>query len=283
MDGLIRLDIALVERGLAATRSKASLLIKNGAVYVGGLKVQKPSHLVAKADAIEIRHDDSLLELEATSVGRGAVKLAHALELWGIEPKGICVDAGASTGGFTEIMLSRGADLVFAVDVGTDQLAPKLRLDKRVISLENTDIRRVTRKTLSGCLAEGGLPDGGSYAGEKRLFFSERLIENGVDFISADLSFISLTKVLPVFAELLCDGGALITLVKPQFEMEARKRIKGGVVKSEDDRKKALGRVIESAELCGLKHIATSESPILGGSGNKEYLVYFRSVRKVER
>ena len=208
-------------------------------MWVGGRLAGKPAELVAPDAPIEASPAHPW-------VGRGALKLSHALELWPIAVKGrTFLDLGASTGGFTEVCLARGAARVFAVDVGHDQLHAALRADPRVVNLERTDARDLTAAAV-------GAPD----------------------LIVADLSFISLTKALPPALTLAAPGAELVALVKPQFETGPKAVGKGGVVRDPAARLDALATVRTFLEGEGWQVRATDESPILGGGGNVEFLLW---------
>lgn len=237
----MRLDQLLVTRGLAESRSRARAAIEAGGVTVDGKPARSPSQGV----------DDKAVVTYADAhrfVGRGALKLDHALTLWPVEVAGrVVIDVGASTGGFTEVCLERGATHVFAVDVGQGQLHPKLAEDPRVTNLEQTDARDLT-------------PD---------------LIPQAPDLIVCDASFIGLAKVLPAALALAETGADLVTLVKPQFEMLSRGDVgRGGVVRDTDAREAALARVHDWLESEGWTVRETADSPITGGDGNHEYLLW---------
>ena len=192
-----RLDAQLVERGIARSRERAKEMIKSGAVTVNGKIINKPSY--------EVCSDDVIVSSEKEIyVGRGALKLERAAQAFGLDFSGkICIDIGASTGGFTEYMLMHGAEKIYAVDVGKGQLAEKLKNDSRVINMENTDIRSVSPEDTGG----------------------------QADFISVDVSFISLEKILPDIYRLLKDDACAAVLIKPQFEAGRKDIGKGGIVK----------------------------------------------------
>ena len=237
---IMRLDQALVLRNLYSTRAKAVAAIKAGLVSVNGAVAQKASQSVSDTDNI-------VAGALPYSVGRGGVKLAAALDVFNVNPAGyVCLDVGASTGGFTETLLSRGAVRVIAVDVGTNQLADELKRDARVLSLEQTDIRAL----------HPVLP---------------------VDLIVIDVSFISLINIMD--ALVAWNAPCIIVLIKPQFEVlrsiAARHK---GVIKSETDRQNAVQNVICNFEKNGYKQCGVIESPIRGGSGNVEYLACLRRV-----
>ncbi|MFN3354290.1 MAG: TlyA family RNA methyltransferase [Brevundimonas sp.] len=240
---MIRLDVLLVERGLTPSRAQARAAIEAGGVTVDGRVETSPSRKVAPEAALSVQavHD---------YVGRGALKLAHALELWPVAVEGrIVLDVGASTGGFTEVCLRRGARRVYAVDVGHGQLHDRIRADPRVVDLERTDARELT----------------------------SALIPEPPDLIVCDASFISLAKVLPAALGLAAADADLVTLVKPQFEMERRADVgRGGVVRDDAARAEALARVVGWLEGQGWAIQATADSPITGGDGNREYLLWAR-------
>lgn len=235
-----RADVVLVERGLFDSRAKARAAIEAGGVIAGGRTLAKPSDLI---------EEDAELEAVAAHpyVGRGALKLIHALGLWPVAVQERTVlDVGASTGGFTEVCLERGAARVYAVDVGRGQLHPKLVGDPRVISLEGLDARNLSPAHIS-------TPPG---------------------LIVTDVSFIGLAKALPAALALASGGADLVALVKPQFEVGPEHVGKGGLVKDEAARRRALDEVI--AFLRGARWVVrdTTDSPISGGDGNLEYLLW---------
>ncbi len=238
----MRLDVYLAEKGLTKSRAAAAALIKACGVSVNGKIIVKNAFEVGENDNVEIVGET------LKYVGRGGLKLEKALEIGKIDLRGkTCLDIGASTGGFTDCMLQNGAERVFAVDVGTNQLDESLRGDKRVVSLENTDIRD---------------------------FFPEIQF----DFIGTDVSFISLKLILPHIFRLLKTNGCAAVLIKPQFEagnsVFGRKALsKKGVVTDEKIRLKIVAEVIEFAKQCGFAVICSQASPITGGSGNVEYLM----------
>lgn len=217
----------------------AQQLIKDGIVFVNGKNITKAAFNVDDTDVIEIKGE------LPRYVGRGGLKLEKAVECFKIRLNGCtCIDVGASTGGFTDCMLQNGAEKVYAVDVGSNQLDEKLRNDGRVISLENTDIRA----------AEGKI--------------SEK-----ADFITVDVSFISLKIVLPEVKKLLKESGRLVALIKPQFEVGKSGIGKRGVVKNPSLREKAVKEIKEFSESIGFKCGGLTQSPIEGGDGNIEYLI----------
>lgn len=233
-----RLDKILSDRGLVASRSQAKVLIEKGSVLVNGVPAKKAGELVDPTAGIEVRSE--------IFVGRGAFKLKHALEEFQLDPAGkVILDVGASTGGFTEVLLGAGARKVFAIDVGHGQLAQKLRDDPRVVNLEGTNIKELTALDE---LADGAV---------------------------MDLSFISITKVLAQVRALLKPQGFLVALVKPQFEVGPQRLPKDGVVKDESLRGTVLKEIEAFAEASGWQHRRSILSPIEGKSGNVEYLAHF--------
>ena len=235
-----RLDQLLVARGLAESRSRAKAAIEAGGVTVDG----EP----AKAASQNVVEDAIVTYADAHNwVGRGALKLDHALTLWPVELEArVVLDVGASTGGFTEVCLSRSAARVFAVDVGSGQMHARVAADPRVINLEHTDARDLT-------------PD---------------LIPQAPQLIVCDASFIGLAKVLPAALALAAPGADLVTLVKPQFEASGPGGAKKGVVKDPAAHQAALGSVSEWLEGQSWSVQATTQSPIAGGDGNIEFLLW---------
>lgn len=238
----MRLDIYLSEKKLAKSRTAAQCLINIGGVYVNGRMAKKSSMDVTETDIITIEEIK-----KPRYVGRGGLKLEGALKSFGIDISGaVCVDIGASTGGFTDCMLRYGAAKVFAVDVGREQLAAELRADPRVVSRERTDIRDFTLDEY---------PD-------------------GADFVGADVSFISLKMILPEIYRLLKSGGRAAALIKPQFEAGRGALNKRGIVADEKMRRRVVEEVTEFARRCGFAVAGVINSPITGGDGNAEYLMY---------
>ncbi|MPM89541.1 16S/23S rRNA (cytidine-2'-O)-methyltransferase TlyA [bioreactor metagenome] len=236
-----RLDILLVERGLLETRQKAQACIMSGQVYVDGRRVDKAGTAVAAGAELEVRG------AAVPYVSRGGLKLEKALDAFGIGLEGVvAMDAGASTGGFTDCMLSRGAVKVYAVDVGYGQLAWSLRSDPRVVCMERTNVRYLTPEQIA-----------------------DRL-----DFATADLSFISLKLVLPALRGLLKPDGAMVCLVKPQFEAGREKVGKKGVVRDPAVHLEVLERFLQHAQEADFTVKALTFSPIRGPEGNIEYLGY---------
>jgi 23S rRNA (cytidine1920-2'-O)/16S rRNA (cytidine1409-2'-O)-methyltransferase len=236
-----RLDALLVKNGLSPSRERAKEMIKNGHVLVNGKVVTKASFSVSETD--DIKTEGEVLRY----VSRGGLKLEKAIAEFNISLKGLtCMDIGASTGGFTDCMLQNGAAKVLAVDVGTDQLAQKLRDNPGVISMEQTNIRYLT---------------------------PEMIDNTEIDFISTDVSFISLTKVLPVIFNLLKEGGESICLIKPQFEAGRQALSKKGIIKDKAVRDRVVEDVSKAAEDLGFKVRGVTVSPIEGGDGNIEFLI----------
>jgi 23S rRNA (cytidine1920-2'-O)/16S rRNA (cytidine1409-2'-O)-methyltransferase len=232
-----RIDQRLVEEGLVASRARAADLIRRGCVTAG---VAKPGALVADEAAIAVAGD------AGAHVSRGALKLLAALRSFGLSPHdAIALDVGASTGGFTEVLLAEGAAKVYAVDVGRAQLHERLRADKRVVSLDATDARKL----------------------------NATLVPQSVTAIVADVSFISLTLALPAALKRAAPGAWLVALIKPQFEAGREAVGKGGIVRGEEDRMRAVKRVREFLEREGWESIGVIDSPITGGSGNVEFLI----------
>lgn len=235
-----RLDSELVSRGLCTGRERARSEIEAGHVKVNGRSATKSSQKVFPEDVIEVTDAFDY-------VSRGAKKLLRALDAFGVSPEGlVCADCGASTGGFTEVLLRRGAAKVYAIDVGHDQLAQALRSDSRVINMENTNVRDLTLS----------------------------MFDPVPELFTADLSFISLSIVIPVLRGLLGENGQLICLVKPQFEAGRGKVGKKGVVKEPAVHEEVLREFISCAEKNGLSVLGLDVSPIRGPEGNIEFLAY---------
>ena len=241
-----RLDTALVERGLVTTRERARALILAGSVRVDGQVATKAGTPVP--DAAEI----TLASPDHPYVGRGGIKLAHALDVFAIDVSGrVALDVGASTGGFTDVLLQRGASRVVALDVGHNQLDWKLRSDERVVVMERVNARALT---------PDDLPPG----------------TRGFDIITVDVSFISLRHILPVLPPLLRLAGDVVALVKPQFESRREEVGKGGIVRDEAVHARVLDEVAAAADTLGLTRHGLVESPITGSEGNREFLAWFK-------
>ena len=259
----MRADLYLTQNGYADSRTLAQKLIADGAVTLDGRILQKASE--------DISEGDHTVTVAATAdtryVGRGGLKLEAALHAFPIDPTGCtAADIGASTGGFTDCLLQNGASLVFAVDAGHGQLHPKLLADPRVRSAEGLNARGLTSAHLMAVDAawREAHPD------EASLPFA-----GAVDGIVMDVSFISQTLLHPALASILKDGGWMVALIKPQFELTKSALNKQGIVKQERDRKAAVERVLQSAAACGFEAVSVIPSPIEGGDGNREFLGYF--------
>lgn len=241
-----RLDTELVRRGLATSREQAHTLVERGVVLVAGVVADKPSRMVADSEAVEV------VESRTTFVSRGGDKLDAALDRFALDVGGArALDAGASTGGFTDCLLRRGAGSVLAVDVGYGQLHPTVRHDPRVTVLERTNIRHLQPEDVGGPF----------------------------DVVVADLSFISLATVAPVLAGgLAAPGAALVVLVKPQFEAGRDAARRGrGVIRDPAVRRQALGRAASALAEAGASIMGAMPSPLRGPAGNAEYLLYARA------
>lgn len=251
-----RLDQVLVARGLCDSREKAKRAVMAGQVLVNGQVARKPSDPVREADAVELAATEKF-------VSRGGHKLEHALEHFRLEASGLaCLDLGASTGGFTDCLLQRGAARVVAVDVGQGQLAWKLRNDPRVVVMEKTNARDLSVEKL----AAAGAP------------------ATAFPLIVADCSFISLRKILPAAVKLLTPGGRLVALVKPQFEAGKAEADKGeGVITDPAVHARVLAELeaFVRAELPDMAWRGVTTSPLLGPAGNKEFLLLLADVRPV--
>lgn len=240
----MRLDLFLSVNGYAETRTKAQELIKSGAVTVNGKNVSKASFDVTDADVIECS-----IDLVCPYVSRGGLKLQAALDEFDVDVnEAVCLDIGASSGGFTDCLLKRGAKRVYAVDSGSGQLHPSLCGDERVISLENLNAR----------------------------YISDKQIPEKIDIAVMDVSFISQTKLYQAIIPLLKEKAVLLTLIKPQFEVGRGGVGKGGIVRDPKKRKEAVDNVLDFASCVGLQALGVIESPIKGGDGNTEYLAHLR-------
>ena len=240
VEGRVRLDQALVAQGLVPSRQRAQAMVRAGLVRVAGEVADRPDQLVNPGVSID---------LEGTKgfVSRGGEKLAAALDAFGVDPAGrVCLDVGASTGGFTDLLLQRGAAQVITVDVGYGQLDFRLRQDPRVLVLERTNIRHLDRLPVPADLA------------------------------AIDVSFISLRLVLPRVRELLTPPGDVVALVKPQFEVGKGAVGKGGVVRDPDQHRQVVSDLRHFAEEIGYTIAGEVPSPILGAKGNREFLLYLR-------
>lgn len=242
-----RLDVLLVNRGLVESREKAKAVIMTGNVFVDNQREDKAGQKFPESAHIELRGK------KMKFVSRGGYKLDKAMDVFPVSVEScICMDVGASTGGFTDCMLQKGAKFVYAIDVGTNQLAWKLRQDERVRSLEKTNIRYVT-------------PDE---------------IGQLVDFVSIDVAFISLTKVLKSVRELMRDGAEMVCLIKPQFEAGREKVGKKGVVRDKAVHREVIETVVQYAKSLGFAMYGLDFSPIRGPEGNIEYLLYVKKQKE---
>ena len=238
-----RLDVLLVNMGMAPSREQARALIMEGKVYVNGGKEDKPGMRFDMYSSIEVRGD------KLPFVSRGGLKLQKAVEIWNLDFTGMtCMDVGASTGGFTDCMLKHGAEKVYAVDVGYGQLHWNLRNDPRVVNMEKTNIRYLTPEELN----------------------------DAVDFVSVDVSFISLTKVLPVLLAMMKQKARAVTLIKPQFEAGREKVGKKGVVREAETHIEVCEAMTSFAREQGFTVLGLDYSPVRGPEGNIEYLMYLK-------
>jgi 23S rRNA (cytidine1920-2'-O)/16S rRNA (cytidine1409-2'-O)-methyltransferase len=239
----LRADVLLVERGLAETRTKAQSLILAGRVLSGERRIDKSGELLPADAPLSLKEKERF-------VSRGGEKLEGALAALGVEVNGaVCADVGASTGGFTDCLLQRGAKRVFAIDVGHGQLAQQLRLDPRVVVLERTNARHLTSDALGG----------------------------KVDVVVADVSFIGLSALLPAFGDILVPGGLLLALVKPQFEAGRLEVARGkGVIRDENVRERAVARVSAAISEAGFELLGEVDSVLAGPKGNRERFVLAR-------
>ena len=238
----LRADVALCARGLAPSRERARALIEAGLVYAGGIQVKKAAQQVDAEEMLEVRGE------VCPYVSRGGFKLEKALRSFDVDVGGaVCIDVGASTGGFTDVLLQSGAAKVYAVDVGTAQLDPRIEADPRVVKMEQTNARTLTRELFDPAPTLGMM----------------------------DVSFISILKILPALRQVLGDGGRLISLIKPQFEAGRELLGKKGVVSKPAVHERVLREVIARAPECGWRVRALDFSPIKGGDGNLEFLADF--------
>lgn len=237
-----RLDVLLVKQGLAQSREKAKAIIMSGNVFVDGQREDKAGATFDEEKAVITVKGNTL-----KYVSRGGLKLEKAIDNFGVDVKdAVCMDIGASTGGFTDCMLQNGAIKVYSVDVGHGQLAWKLRNDERVVCMEKTNFRYLTRDD----------------------------IQDDLDFASVDVSFISLTKILLPARNLLKDGGKMVCLIKPQFEAGKEKVGKKGVVRDESVHVEVIEKIFDFIDILDFSFLALDYSPIKGPEGNIEYLIY---------
>jgi len=238
-----RLDVLIFEKGLAESRSKAQAIVMEGIVLVNGKKETKAGTQVNEDDIIEI-------EKQNPYVSRGGLKLESVLNLFNIDfTDKVCIDIGASTGGFTDCMLQHGAKKVYAVDVGTAQLHYKLRNDPRVVNIENVNFR----------------------------YFDKSLLKDEIDIITIDVSFISLDKILPLASEIIKKDGFIVAMIKPQFELEPSE-INKGVVRDESLRQKAINKIKDFAVNLGLEILKEQDSGVKGPKGNLEHFVLLKKL-----
>lgn len=246
-----RLDVLLVERGYAESREKARAVIMAGNVYVNGQKEDKAGTSFAE-EGLQLEVRGNTLKY----VSRGGLKLEKAVGQWSLPLEGsVCMDIGASTGGFTDCMLQNGAAKVYSVDVGRGQLAWKLRNHEKVVCMEQTNFRYMQRED----------------------------IQDDLDFASVDVSFISLTKILIPARNLLKCGGEMVCLVKPQFEAGREKVGKNGVVREPGVHREVVAKIVDYADSIGFEVLDLDYSPIRGPEGNIEYLLYLRKNREPEQ
>lgn len=239
----IRIDQLVFDLGHAPSREKAKALIMSGIVFVDGARVDKAGTMISPESQIEVR--GSTLKY----VSRGGLKLEKALASFGFDPSGLtCIDCGASTGGFTDVLLQNGAAKVYAVDVGYGQLAWSLRTNGRVINLERTNVRYITKEQ----------------------------VPETIDLAVMDLAFISIKLVIPAVSLLLRDDGDMICLIKPQFEAGRYKVGKKGVVRDEETHAEVISDILDFARQNGFSVMGLDYSPIRGPEGNIEYLVHLR-------
>lgn len=235
-----RLDVLIFEKGLAETRTKAQALIMAGTVLADGQQITKAGTLIDENILIEI-------EKQNPYVSRGGLKLESVLELFKMDfTNKICMDIGASTGGFTDCMLQHGAKKVYAIDVGNGQLHYKLRQDQRVVNIENVNFR----------------------------YFDKKSLKDNIDIITIDVSFISLDKILPLASELMDKNGLIVAMIKPQFELSP-KEVKKGVVRDDNLRFKAINKIKDCAKNLKLKIEKEADSALKGPKGNLEHFVLF--------
>ena len=239
-----RLDVLIFERGLCETRSKAQAIVMEGLVFVNGKKITKSGTQI---------DDNVIINIEKQNpyVSRGGLKLESVLKLFNIDfTDKVCIDIGASTGGFTDCMLQHGAKKVYAIDVGTSQLHYKLRNDKRVVNIENVNFR----------------------------YFDKSLLKDIIDIITVDVSFISLDKILPLAKEIISLTGFIVAMIKPQFELEPNE-IKKGVVRNEQLRQKAINKIKDFSRGLNLEILKEQDSGIKGQKGNLEHFIMLRKYK----
>ena len=243
----VRVDRLLVDRGLAESREKAQALLLAGQILVGGQKAAKPGQLVPPDAAVAV------VGSPLKYVGRGGLKLEAALDRFAIDVNdAVCLDTGSSTGGFTDCLLQRGARRVYAVDVGTAQLDWRLRQDPRVVVRERTNAR----------------------------YLAWDAVGEAVDLVTCDVSFISVTLILPALAQFLHPGSRMVVLAKPQFEAGREQVGKGGIVRDPRVHQEVVEKVTRAVQSLGFEQVEAMESPVPGAEGNREFLVYGCRFRK---
>ncbi len=246
-----RLDVLVVNSGIVDTRAKAQTLIQEGKIFVNGIREDKPGSMLRADAKIELHGE------KQKYVSRGGYKLERAIDVWNLDLKDkICMDIGASTGGFTDCMLQNGAKKVYAIDVGTNQLDWKLRNDERVVSLEKTNARAIDKST----------------------------VENDkIDFVSMDVSFISITKILDAIYNIIDEDTCFISLLKPQFEARKEDVQKGGIITDEKMHEEIIFNVLNYASQNKFDIIDLNYSPIKGPNGNIEFLINLKKTLGVGR
>ena len=280
MSQALRADQALVSRGLAASRTVAQRLIDAGRVYYAGTEtaLKKASQPIASDEDLEVRAAADGLPGEDRYVSRGGLKLAGALTQTGLDVTGrVALDVGLSTGGFADCLLQAGAAQVVGVDVGHGQLHQRLTGEPKLVSLEGINARHLSREMLDEhltALAEGNDGNDGADGAESAALSA--VPEAGFDLIVGDVSFISLTLVLPALAPLLATSGDLLMLVKPQFEVGREHIGRGGLVKDSAQYTQVETKIRTACEALGLTVAAWLDSPIAGGDGNREFFVHAR-------
>jgi 23S rRNA (cytidine1920-2'-O)/16S rRNA (cytidine1409-2'-O)-methyltransferase len=253
-----RLDKVLVSKGLVKSREMAKALIMEGKVFVDGKKTTKPGISVSEASNISLKGED------LPYVSRGGLKLEAAINFFNIYVNNkVVMDVGSSTGGFTDCLLKLGAKKVYCIDVGYGQLAWALRTDPRVVVMERTNIRYLADIVES------------QKSKVKSQEFDE-LSKNNIDMVTVDVSFISLTKVIPSVIGFIREEGEILVLVKPQFEVGKGEVGRGGIVREEEKRMKAVKYIQENSEKLGLKTVGIFQSPVAGQKGNIEYFLYMK-------
>ena len=239
-----RLDVLVTNLGLAKSRTEAQNLIREGKIFVNNQKEDKPGTTIKEDSLVELRGE------KQKYVSRGGYKLEKAINIWNLDLNGkVCMDVGSSTGGFTDCMLQNGARKVYSIDVGTGQLDWSLRNNEKVVVLEQTNARYIDKETVNN---------------------------DKIDFVSMDVSFISITKILPAIYSIIDEDTVFISLLKPQFEAEKEEVEKGGIIKDKKIHEKIISNVINYVRASKFDIINLDYSPIKGPSGNIEYLLYLK-------